>query len=57
MEAEYIFYAKTDTAREAISRIKAHSIESATKAFANIKKLNIDEFTRIYTVARHSKSI
>ena len=58
MEAEYFFYSKNDSGKEAISKIKAVDLESAEEAFAEIKKLSIDEFKRIYIVERdNSKSV
>lgn len=48
---EYYFYITKDPLKEKIAKAKARSLEEATKTFAILKGLDIDEFRKLYTVA------
>jgi hypothetical protein len=48
---EYYFYIAKDPLKEKIAKGRADSLEEATKMFAILKGLDIDEFRKLYTVA------
>lgn len=46
----YVYYSKADTTKETISSVQANDITSAAKKFAGIKRLSINEFTKLFEV-------
>lgn len=48
---EYYFYGISDPLKEKIAKGRANSVEEATKMFAVLKGLDINEFRKIYIVA------
>lgn len=46
----YVYYSKTDTTKEPLSSVQANDITSAAKRFAGIKKLSINEFTKLFEI-------
>lgn len=47
---KYYFSCKGSCVKEAVSTIWAYSLEEATKDFAEIKRLPINQFTQLYEV-------
>ena len=47
---KFLFYGKDDQKREAISTIYASDIIEATKMFAAVKRLSVEQFLNIYKV-------
>ena len=47
----YYFYTNGDKNKEAISYVKASSVEEATEYFAKIKQMPISVFLNIFTVS------
>lgn len=52
----YIFYSKADSSKEAIGSWPAKTKEEAFKNFAEIKKLPLTEFKRLFEVELYDKT-
>lgn len=50
---KFLFYGKDDQKREAISTIHASDIIEATKMFAAVKRLSVEQFLNIYKVKEY----
>lgn len=48
----YIFYSKYDSNKEKLGTTKAHTLEEAIEIFANRKKLDIEEFKKLFDIER-----
>lgn len=52
----FIFYSNTDKSKEPISTLKSESKEIAVKGFAQIKKLPVEEFNKLFTVEEYDSN-
>ena len=51
----YIFYNRRDKSKEHIGVVKALNLVDATRKFTLIKKLNVKEFTKMFSVEKKRK--
>jgi hypothetical protein len=51
----YIFYSKNDPNQEPIGSTLAQTHQEATQMFAKIKKLTIEEFTKLFNVEKRRR--
>ena len=49
----YIYFAKSDSTKEAIDKILSFDYENALWYFASRKKMSEEEFLEIYTIEEH----
>ena len=51
----YVFYSKSDSTKEPINTWPAKSLEEARERFAQMKRLSIDKFDKLYIVERNDR--
>ena len=49
---KYIFYSKLDSKKEIIGTVEAQDKDSAIKYFSLVKKLDVDEFKKLFRVEK-----
>jgi len=49
---KYIFYIKSDSKKEIIGTVEAKDKDSAIKCFSLVKKLDVDEFKKLFRVEK-----